>query len=92
VTTLGGGFRGPRSAVVDGSGNVYVADANNNAVKEMARATAPSVSFANTLANSGNSGDSAKTLTISNNGNAMLTFPLPSTGNNPSVAANFAWG
>jgi sugar lactone lactonase YvrE len=35
VTTLGGGFSGPEGVAVDGSGNVYVADFGNNAVKEM---------------------------------------------------------
>jgi hypothetical protein len=35
VTTLGGGFLGPVAVAVDGSGNVYVADYVNNAVKEM---------------------------------------------------------
>jgi hypothetical protein len=35
VTTLGGGFSGPNGVAVDGSGNVYVADYNNSAVKEM---------------------------------------------------------
>ncbi len=35
VKTLGGGFNGPRSVAVDGSGNVYVSDNGNDAVKEM---------------------------------------------------------
>jgi streptogramin lyase len=35
VTTLGGGFFAPWGVAVDGSGNVYVADSDNNAVKEM---------------------------------------------------------
>ena len=33
--TLGGGFSAPRGVAVDGSGNVYVADSANNAVKEI---------------------------------------------------------
>jgi sugar lactone lactonase YvrE len=35
ITALGGGFSKPSSAAVDGSGNVYVADEGNSAVKEM---------------------------------------------------------
>ena len=35
VTTLGGGFSDPSGVAVDGSGNVYVADAATSAVKEM---------------------------------------------------------
>ena len=35
VTTLGGGFSQPSGVAVDGSGNVYVADHGNSAVKEM---------------------------------------------------------
>jgi len=33
--TLGGGFSNPEGVAVDGSGNVYVADTSNSAVKEM---------------------------------------------------------
>jgi hypothetical protein len=35
IATLGGGFSNPSGVAVDGSGNVYVADYNNSAVKEM---------------------------------------------------------
>ena len=35
VTTLGGGFNQPLGVAVDGSGNVFVADTLNNAVKEV---------------------------------------------------------
>lgn len=35
VSTLGGGFNEPAGEAVDGSGNAYVADSNNNAVKEI---------------------------------------------------------
>jgi hypothetical protein len=33
--TLGSGFFGPEGVAVDGSGNVYIADTNNSAVKEI---------------------------------------------------------
>ena len=35
ITTLGGGFYGPFGVAVDGSGNVYVGESGNNAVKGM---------------------------------------------------------
>jgi DNA-binding beta-propeller fold protein YncE len=41
VTTLGGGFNGPKGVAVDGSGNVYVADTGNNLVKEMPAGAVP---------------------------------------------------
>jgi len=90
VTTLGGGFASPYSVAMDGSGNVYVAETGNNVVKEINRATPPSLAFATTLVGQ-TSTDSPQTVTVSNDGNAALTFPLPSSGNNPSVATNFLW-
>src|SRR5258708_32155981 len=35
ITTLGSGFVGPNGVAVDGSGNGFVADSNNNTVKEI---------------------------------------------------------
>ncbi|MHB1404441.1 MAG: hypothetical protein ACYCV0_02495 [Desulfitobacteriaceae bacterium] len=35
VTTLGSGFNSPFGVAVDGSGNIYVADTNNNAIKKI---------------------------------------------------------
>ena len=35
VTPLGNGFNNPQGVAVDGSGNVFVADYGNNAVKEI---------------------------------------------------------
>jgi len=35
ITTLGSGFNGLLGVAVDGSGNVYVADSGNSAVKEI---------------------------------------------------------
>jgi hypothetical protein len=75
---------------VDGSGNVFVADTGNTAVKELNYATPPTLTFATTAVGS-TSTDSPQTVTVANSGNATLTFPLPITGYNPSVAANFGW-
>jgi sugar lactone lactonase YvrE len=93
VITLGGAFEYPTGIALDGSGNIYVASGNDAEVNEIARTTPPSLSFANTVANSGNSSDSPQTVTLQNIGNATLTFPVPtSSGNyNPSITSNFAY-
>jgi sugar lactone lactonase YvrE len=42
-STQGGGFNGPTGAAVDSSGNIFVADTYNNAVKEMPAGCASSI-------------------------------------------------
>jgi hypothetical protein len=88
IKTLGSGFDEPGGVAVDGGGNVFVADYGNNRVVKLDFADPPSLAFASTAVGS-TSSDSPKTITIENAGNAALTFPIPSTGNNPSIAANF---
>jgi hypothetical protein len=51
-------------------------------------ADVPSLSFKTTPAGS-TSGDNPQTVTLSNNGNRALTFPIPSSRNNPSISTNF---
>jgi hypothetical protein len=88
ITTLGGGFNLPFGVAVDGSGNLYVADSGNNAVKQINRTTQPSLSFAETNVGT-ESSDSPQTATLDNIGNEALTFPVPSSGNNPSISTGF---
>ena len=88
VAILGSGFNAPAGVALDGSGNLYIADRGNSLVKELALVTPPSLSFAATNMGS-QSSDSPKTVTVANIGNAALTFPVPGTGTNPSVSANF---
>ena len=88
VTTLGGQFFSPTGVVVDGRGNVYVADEGYSALYELNLATPPSLTFASTTAGS-KSTDSPKAVTLSNIGNEPLTFPVPATGENPSLSAGF---
>ncbi|MGA9667838.1 MAG: choice-of-anchor D domain-containing protein, partial [Terracidiphilus sp.] len=80
---------GPYGIAVDASGNVYIADTDNNRVLKEDFSDPPILNFAPTSAGR-TSSDSPQTVTIKNIGNAALTFPIPSTGNNPTIAANFA--
>jgi hypothetical protein len=78
----------PFGVAVDGSGNVYIADELNSRVLKEDFADAPSLSFACTTYLT-TSADSPQTVTVENVGNAVLTFPISSAGNNPSISANF---
>jgi sugar lactone lactonase YvrE len=78
----------PSGVAVDGSGNVFIADNGNTRVVKEDFADPPSLSFASTSVGS-TSTDSPQTVTVENVGNAALSFPIPSTGNNPSIGANF---
>ncbi len=71
---------------LDPSGNLYVAGSQAGSVTKFDFADPPSLSFANTAVGSTSS---SQTVTLQNIGNAGLTFPVPSTGNNPAIAANF---
>ena len=73
---------------VDAAGNVYVADYIASVVDQVVRAAAPSLQFADT-ASGATSSDSPKTVSLQNIGNADLTFPVPTTGSNPNISANF---
>jgi sugar lactone lactonase YvrE len=81
----------PYGVAVDGSGNVYVADAFDHRVYEIGYSSTPALSFASTAVGS-TSSDSPQTVTIENSGTGALIFPTPSSGNNPSISANFSIG
>ena len=89
VTTLVGGGIAPDGVAVDGGGNVYVGNEYSTAVMELDAASPPSLIFAKTNGIGVESTDSPQTATLRNIGNAALSFPVPGTGENPSVSANF---
>jgi hypothetical protein len=74
---------------VDGSGNVYIVDFSNYRVLKEDFADPPSLTFASTQVGQ-TSSDSPQTVTLQNYGNTALTFPVPASGNDPSISANFA--
>jgi hypothetical protein len=84
VNTIGSGFVRPYGVAVDGSGNVFVADTLNNAVKEIDRSDPPSLSFASTPVGS-TSSDSPQSVLFQNSGNEPLTAISPGL----TIGANF---
>jgi hypothetical protein len=89
VSVIGGGFYLTTYGVaVDGAHNVYLADAGENRVLKEDLADPPSLSFAATAKGTVSS-DSPRTIAVINDGNAPLTFPVPSTGRNPAISSIF---
>jgi sugar lactone lactonase YvrE len=75
-----------RGVALDGNGNLYASLLSGVAYK-LDVADAPQILFPDTTIGT-TSG--AQTVTLSNIGNAPLTFPIPGTGNNPSISGPFA--
>ena len=84
-STIGSGVSYPCWVTLDGSGNLFIS--GYNLLKEDV-SDPPSISFESTASGS-TSTDSPKTITLANVGNAPLTFPVPSSGSNPSISPNF---
>ena len=82
---------GPEIVALDATENVYYGTSSGTNIIELELAAAPAFSFAGTMVGA-ISGDSPKTLTITNSGTASLTFPLPISGTNPSPPVGFTIG
>jgi hypothetical protein len=78
----------PWGVAVDGAGNLYIADAHNNVIRKV-NVSSASLTFASTPLGLPSS-DSPQMVTLANIGNAALTFPVPASGNNPSIGNNFS--
>jgi sugar lactone lactonase YvrE len=72
-TLLNTGMNLPAGLALDAAGDLYIADMGGRAIDELNVSTAPSFSFANTVAGS-ESSDSPKTATLFNYGNATLNI------------------
>ncbi len=86
-----GGLDQPWGVAVDGKGGVFITDSNNKRVLEFDFSVPPSLTFGSTPVGTA-SADSPQTVTLANNGNAALNFPIPATGDNPSIGAYFNLG
>jgi len=82
------GLSMPYGLAVDDHGSLYIADAPNDRIVKVDVSTPPTLNFAATSVGSP-SPDSPQTATATNIGNATLTFPIPGSGNNPAISANF---
>ncbi len=79
----------PWVVAIDEKGNIYISDAYNGRVLKEDLSNPPSLAFASTSVGT-TSSDSPKTVSVENVGNAALSFPVPSTGSNPSISTNFS--
>jgi len=95
VRSVGSGFSYPSGVALSGNGNVLVAGFDINAdysnalpaVNEIQFAKPPSLIFGTVASTT----SSPQAVTIANEGNAPLIFPLPKSGTNPIVSGNFLW-
>jgi trimeric autotransporter adhesin len=75
----------PISVALDSVGNLYIADSLNFVVREVQVTMPPPLTFPTpTVVGTPDTRDGPQTISVSNIGNATLTFPAP-----PSVAASF---
>ncbi len=87
-STLAGSLSGPLAITIDGFGRAYVLGNSGNGVLQIDSSAAPALNFVATSVGH-TSADSPQTVTLGNDGNSTLTFPIPTAGYNPAVADNF---
>ncbi len=84
-STLLNGIFFPAGLAVDPTGNFFVADTTPNGyygqIQLATFSNAPTLNFGNVPLNTSTS----QTITLSNNGNAPLLFPIPTNGSNPQT-------
>ncbi len=79
----------PYGLALDSDLNLYIAGSTAQSLIKLDVADGPALTFAATPVGEV-SADSPQTVTVVNSGNAALTFPIPSSGNDPSISANFS--
>lgn len=76
---------------VDSAGNFYIADAANERIR-LVKLNQSAFSFLTaTPIGFTNSTDGPQTVTVTNTGNAPMTFVPPASGTNPSIDSNFSY-
>lgn len=90
VKELVSGLNVAEGLALDDAGNLYIADSYGNLALEVVRNAPPTLSFANTKVGQSSS-DSPQSVEMENIGNAVLNFPVPTSGLNPSVPAGFSY-
>jgi streptogramin lyase len=88
TTVQSSSLNSPYGITTDLNGNIYISDSFNNRVLKEDLSDPPSLTFATTEPGS-TSSDSPQMVTVENAGNVALSFPIPSTGNNPSISDGF---
>ena len=76
---------------VDAKGDVFLPERNGTQVDEINKSQTPALNFP-TATNVGSSdiADGASSVTLENVGNATLSLPIPVSGNDPSIGADFS--
>ena len=75
---------GSQSLAIGTDGSIYTV--NSNSLLRYTRTASPTLSFATTPIGSTSA---SQTVVLENDGNSALTVPIPGSGQNPSVSANF---
>jgi sugar lactone lactonase YvrE len=81
VVATGSSLSGPLSVALDAAGDLFIADSGNSRVLELQTSLAPTLTYVPT-AQGMTSSDSPKAVTVSNIGNAALSFTGISVGTN----------
>ena len=89
VLTLSTTLHMPIQDALDAQGNLYFADSSGTHVREMTLATPPTLTFPTVTTRTTSA---AQTVQVQNIGNTTLTFPIPSSGMNPSISPGFSYG
>ena len=81
----------PSAIAFDNVGNLYVSDLGNNRIRKLDLSQSQLTYPTATTVGTSDSTDNPQTAIVSNIGNASLTIPPPSSGNNPNVGSSFGF-